>query len=415
MDTPSALGTPRTNNATTVLLLGGGDMAREVTYALQRLAVEVHAAGREESEPALRVADSAYIVDLHDDDAVLDLIRHVNPDLVVPTLELKCDTALFTVEEEKIAKVVPNAQAVKLGARRDGYRTMAHKELGLPNGTYALASSEEDLQAVADLIGFPCVVKPILTNNNSGHGQTTCDSPDDLAAAWDSAISVMKGNAHEVMVEQYIPFDYEITILAARSVDPVTGNLATWFCEPIAHRQENGWLIESWQPVNMPSEALDNARSVAARIANKIGGRGLFAVELFVKGTDVYFSAVTPRPHDSGFVTLRSQRFSQFDLYARAILGLPLDTTLISPAACSILYGVEPESDNYSLSYDGVPGALSIPEADLQIFGYAKTKVGRRMGMGLATADTAEEARVRARSIVEAISITQTTDGASEG
>lgn len=388
-----------TDPALSVLLLGGSELAREVAFSLQRLGVVVHVADVEPGTPAHRTADFSHVLDLDDNRAILELVQEISPKYVVPMQDLECIDAIQAIEDDQMATVIPNAKAVALGARRDGFRDMANNDLGLPNSTHAHANSPADLEAVAEVLGFPCVVKPIVSGLEEGH--TVCEDPLDLPQAWAHAVNAMDGRGEEVLVEQYIPFDFEITVLTIRSIDPATGNPATWFCEPIGHRQVNGQLQESWQPAELSADAWDNARSVAARMTKEIGGRGLFAVELFVKGSDVYFSAVTPRPHDSAMVTLHSQRYSEFDLHARAILGLPLDTTLVSPGACATVRGAEGQENR--IRHELICDALAIPEADLHIFGPVDCEPRKPLGVGLATADNVEEARIRARSIADAV------------
>ena len=394
-------GSTSASTATTVLLLGGCEMSREVAFSLQRLGVVVHVADSQAGTPAHRTADFSHVIDLDDNRAVLELVQEIDPAYVVPMMDLTCLDAIQAIEDDDMAMVIPNAKAVALGARRDGFRDMANNDLGLPNSTHAHANSAEDLEAVADVLGFPCVVKPILSGMSGGHGQTVCEGPLDLPEAWDRALAAMEGRGEEVLVEQYIPFDFEITVLTIRSVDPATGNAATWFCEPICHRQEHGELQESWQPAELSEDAWDNARSVAARITKEIGGRGLFAVELFIKGTDVYFSGVAARPHDSAMVTIHSQRYSEFDLHARAVMGLPLDTTLVSPGACCTVRRLDDSETR--ISHDRICEALAIPEADLHIFGPVDCEPRTPLGVALATADDVSEARIRARSVADAV------------
>ena len=339
MYTPESVGTPLSDNATTVLLLGSGELGREVTFALQRLGVEVHAADRYEGAPAHHTANYAHVLDMTDGEQVRELVERVRPDFVVPEIESLATKELERIEEEGLATVVPTARAARLTMDREGIRDLAYHELGLPTSAYAYASSYDELYQGAEEVGYPCVVKPIMSS--SGKGQSYVANADELSGAWEYAMSGARVSNQRVIVEQFIPFDYEITLLTIRSIDPETDRDATWFCEPIGHRQDRGDYVESWQPAAMSETALDNARSVAARITNELGGRGVFGVELFVKGDDVYFSEVSPRPHDTGMVTMATQRFSEFDLHARAILGLPIDSTLVSPGASAVIYGVD--------------------------------------------------------------------------
>lgn len=392
MYTPEAIGTPQTPTALKVLLLGSGELGRELSISLQRLGVEVHAADRYAGAPAHNVANEAHVIDVNDAAAVKTLIEEVEPDFVVPEMESIAADVFQDIEDEGIATVIPTALANRLTMNRESIRTVADEQLGLPNCAYEFASSFEELSDAAHKIGFPCVIKPVM--GYSGKGQSYVASAEELEAAWDHAIAYSRNNVHRVIVEQYIPFDYEVTLLTVRSIDPETGQEATWFCEPIGHRQDRGEYVESWQPAYMSAEALDNARSVAARITNAMGGRGVFGVELFVKGADVYFSEVSPRPHDTGMVTLGTQRFSEFDLHARAILGLPIDTTLISPGASTVIHGVEAEDKD--IEYTGLEGAMAVEETNVYLFSKPRTYPRCRMGVAVATAESTDEARDRA-------------------
>ena len=392
MNTPEAIGTPLTSNATKVLLLGSGELGREVTIALQRLGVEVHAADRYSGAPAHHVANFAHVLDMTDATAVRALVEQVKPDFVVPEIEALATDELQRIEDDGVATVIPTARATRLTMNREGIRSLAHEELGLPNSAHRYASTFEELARGAEEIGYPCVVKPVMSS--SGKGQSYVGSAEELEAAWNHAMTGARVNSERVIIEQFIPFDYEITLLTVRSCDPETGRDATWFCEPIGHRQDRGDYVESWQPAAMSEIALDNARSVAARITGALGGRGVFGVELFVKGDDVYFSEVSPRPHDTGMVTMGTQRFSEFDLHARAILGLPIDTTMISPGASAVIYGVD--SPDGPVEFAGVGEAMRIPETDIRLFGKPESYERRRLGVAVSTAETVEEARERA-------------------
>ena len=283
---------------------------------------------------------------------------------------------------------------------REGIRRLAAEELGLPTSAYSFASNPLEFKQAVAAMGFPCVVKPVMSS--SGKGQSIVRDDDDIAAAWDYAQSGGRVEGGRVIVERFVDFDYEITLLTVRSIDPRSGKTATWFCEPIGHLQRDGDYVESWQPIPMPSIALENARSVAARITNALGGHGLFGVELFVSGDDVYFSEVSPRPHDTGLVTLATQRFSEFELHARAILGLPIDVTLTSPGASAVIYG---GIDAAGVTFDGVAEALAVEEADIRLFGKPVSYPTRRMGVALATAEDAETARGRAQRAASAITV----------
>ena len=400
MYTPESVGTPLSDNATTVLLLGSGELGREVTFALQRLGVEVHAADRYEGAPAHHTANYAHVLDMTDGEQVRELVERVRPDFVVPEIESLATKELERIEEEGLATVVPTARAARLTMDREGIRDLAYHELGLPTSTYAYASSYDELYQGAEEVGYPCVVKPIMSS--SGKGQSYVANADELSGAWEYAMSGARVSNQRVIVEQFIPFDYEITLLTIRSIDPETDRDATWFCEPIGHRQDRGDYVESWQPAAMSETALDNARSVAARITNELGGRGVFGVELFVKGDDVYFSEVSPRPHDTGMVTMATQRFSEFDLHARAILGLPIDSTLVSPGASAVIYGVDSDGP---VSFSGLADAMSVPETDVRLFGKPESFSRRRMGVAISTAEDVAQGRERAVSAAERVKV----------
>lgn len=392
MYTPEAIGTPLTPTALKVLLLGASELGRELAIALQRLGVEVHAADRYAGAPAHHVANKAHVLDIYDGESIRRLVQEVRPHFIVPDVESLPADVLQEIEAAGVASVVPTALANRLTMNREGIRTFAHDKLGLPNSAFRFASTPEEMTRAAEEIGYPCVVKPVM--GSSGAGQSYVGGADELEAAWNEAMKNSRFNVQRVMVEQYIPFDYEVTILAVRSIDPATGREATWFCEPIGHRQDRGDYVESWQPAHMSENALDTARSIAARIATALGGRGVFGVELFVKGDDVYFSEVSPRPHDTGMVTLGTQRFSEFDLHARAILGLPIDTTLISPGASAVIR-CEDRADG-DIEYVGVNKAMAVEETNVYLFGKPRALTRRRMGVTVATAEDINQARQRA-------------------
>ncbi len=399
MFTPDRLGTPLTPNATKVLLLGAGELGRELTVSFQRLGVEVHAADRYEGAPAQQVAHVSHIVDVADRDAVLALVDRVRPDYVLSEVDLVAADALAEIEEADVSCVVPSAKACSLTVGRERIRRMASEELGLPTTAYRLATTVEEYREAVTEMGFPCIVKS--TVSASGRSHSIVRSEADIESAWENS-SRGPDATTDVLVERFVNFDYELSLLAARSIDPGTGRLATWFSEPIGHLHRDGDLVESWQPMEVNPRALENARSMAARITNALGGRGLFGVEMFVAGDDVYFSSVSPRPHETGMVTLASQRFSEFDLHARAVLGMPIDMTLISPGASVLLHGAG-ESD--TVSYHGVAEALAVPEVDIRIFGKPRVYPRRRMGLVLATGEDVETARARAREAAAQITV----------
>lgn len=390
MKTLEAIGTPGTAHATKVLLLGSGELGKELAIAFQRLGVAVHAADRYPGAPAHQVAHLAYVLDMTDPQAVSALVEQIRPDFVVPEIEAIATDALVALEQAGTT-VVPTARATKLTMDREGIRRLAAEELGLPTSAYGFASDLQTAQQVADQLGYPVVIKPVMSS--SGKGQSVVRSAEEMPKAWEYAQSGGRVSGTRVIVERFVNFDYEITLLTVRSIDPATGEPATWFCHPIGHRQEHGDYVESWQPAAMSTAALDAAKSVAARITGALGGRGLFGVELFIAGDDVYFSEVSPRPHDTGMVTMASQRCSEFDLHARAILGLPIDVTLVSPGASAVIYG----GTTGEVEYTGVADALAVPESDIRLFGKPEAFPRRRMGVALATGDDVEVARARAR------------------
>nr|WP_229705108.1 formate-dependent phosphoribosylglycinamide formyltransferase [Williamsia phyllosphaerae] len=378
------------------MLLGAGELGKEVVIAFQRLGVEVIAVDRYHNAPGHQVAHHGFVMDMTDPDALLGLIEDQRPDYVVPEIEAIATSALVEAERRGITEVIPTARATSLTMNREGIRRLADEQLGLPTSAYAFADSPEQLASAAERVGYPCLVKP--TMSSSGKGQSMLRGPEDLDAAWQTAASGARVSGGRVIVEGFVDFDYEITLLTVRAVDPATGRLTTHFCAPIGHRQERGDYVESWQPQAMSAAAHGAAMSIAARIATalgdgKLGGRGVFGVEMFVKGDDVYFSEVSPRPHDTGLVTLATQRLSEFEMHARAILGLPVDVTLASPGASAVIYGGR---DEPGIAFENVAAALTIPETDIRLFGKPESYRRRRMGVVVATADDVKGARRRA-------------------
>lgn len=380
------IGTPLTPGATRVMLLGAGELGKEVIIAFQRLGVEIIAVDRYDNAPGHQVAHHAFTIDMSNPEELLALIDAQQPDFVVPEIEAIATDALAEVEAKGRTTVVPTARATQLTMNREGIRRLAAEELGLPTSPYAFADSLGDVRQALSTIGFPAVIKPVMSS--SGKGQSVVRSEDDVEAAWEYALKGGRVDLGRVIVEGFVDFDYEITLLTVRGVD------GTSFCEPIGHLQESGDYVESWQPQPMSDAALAGAREVAERITTALGGYGLFGVELFVQGDNVYFSEVSPRPHDTGLVTLRTQRFSEFELHARAILGLPIDTTLLSPGASAVIYG---GVDADGIYFDGVAAALKVPETDLRLFGKPTSFVRRRMGVAVSTASDIDTARARAR------------------
>lgn len=385
------IGTPFSASATRVMLLGSGELGKEVTIALQRFGVEVIAVDRYPNAPAMHVAHRSHVVDMTDGAALRELILREKPHLIVPEIEAIATSELTRIEEEGLAQIVPNARAINLTMNREGIRRLAAEELGLPTSPYRFAGSRDELRAATEQIGFPCLVKP--TMSSSGKGQSLLRSAADVDAAWSYAASAGRVDQGRVIVEGFIDFDYEITLLTVRAKNSA-GEIETSFCEPIGHLQKNGDYVESWQPQPMSPIALERASIVAKDVTDALGGCGLFGVELFVKGDEVWFSEVSPRPHDTGLVTLMSQRFSEFELHARAILGLPVDASLREPAASAVIYGGMEEA---GIAFEGVADALAIPRADLRLFGKPEAFERRRMGVALAAGMDTDVARERAR------------------
>lgn len=386
------IGTPLSPSALRVMLLGAGELGKEVVIALQRLGVEVIAVDRYENAPGQQVAHRAHAIPMTDGAALRKLVELEKPHLIVPEIEAIATDTLVEIEKEGLAEVIPTARAAKLTMNREGIRRLAAEELGLATSPYKFADSLEELQAAIDGgIGYPCIVKPVMSS--SGKGQSLLRGPDDVKKAWDYAASGGRVNQGRIIVEGFIDFDYEITLLTVRARD-AAGEVQTYFCEPIGHVQVSGDYVESWQPQAMTPTALKRAQEIAAAVTGNLGGRGLFGVELFVKGDMVWFSEVSPRPHDTGLVTLASQRFSEFELHARAILGLPVDTSLCEPGASAVIYGGMEEK---GIAFEGVAEALAVPRTDLRLFGKPESFVKRRMGVAVANAATTDEARERAK------------------
>ncbi|BBF86917.1 phosphoribosylglycinamide formyltransferase 2 [Aquitalea magnusonii] len=385
------IGTPHSATALRVMLLGSGELGKEVVIALQRLGVETIAVDRYAGAPAMQVAHSSHVINMSDAAALRALVEQVRPHLIVPEIEAIATEELLRIEADGLAEVIPTARATNLTMNREGIRCLAADELGLPTSPFAFASSLDELQQAIDAgIGYPCLVKPVMSS--SGKGQSLLRGPDEVAKAWEYAVSAGRVDKGRVIVEGFIDFDYEITQLTVRASDG-QGGIATHFCDPIGHLQKNGDYVESWQPQPMSELALLRAREMAKAVTDALGGRGLFGVELFVKGDQVWFSEVSPRPHDTGLVTLATQRFSEFELHARAILGLPVDASLRSAGASAVIYGGMEEQ---GIAFEGVAEALAVPGADLRLFGKPESFVRRRMGVAVAQADDVATARERA-------------------
>ncbi len=382
------IGTPLQASAFKVLLLGSGELGKEVVISLQRLGVEVHAADRYDHAPAMQVAHYAYTLNMADAEQLKQLIEKVQPHLIIPEIEAIATEVLVDIEQQKIATVIPSAKAVSLTMNREGIRRLAAEELGLPTSAYRFADSLESFRAACDDIGYPNFVKP--TMSSSGKGQSRVKGFDEVDAAWEYAQSGGRINQGKVIVESQIDFDFEITLLTVRAQNAETGEIETQYCDPIGHRQDAGDYVESWQPQIMTPAALEESKRIANKVTKALGGCGVFGVELFIKGDHVWFSEVSPRPHDTGLVTLASQFQSEFELHARAILGLPINTARHSAAASAVIYaGID--ADN--LSFSDLNLALLNPNTDLRLFGKPEGFKRRRMGVATARAETTEQAR----------------------
>jgi phosphoribosylglycinamide formyltransferase 2 len=387
----TTFGTPLSATATKVMLLGSGELGKEVIIALQRLGVETIAVDRYPHAPGHQVAHHARTLVMTDPEQLHALIESEQPDVVVPEIEAIATTALEKLEAEGKVRVVPTARATRLTMDREGIRRLAAETLQLPTSPYQFCDSLAELkQAVTKHIGYPCIVKPVMSS--SGKGQSRIDHVDDIEKAWNYAMSGSRVNKNRVIVEGFVEFDYEITLLTVRALND-TGAVETHFCEPIGHLQEQGDYIESWQPQPMSATAKQRAQEVSHAITENLGGLGLFGVELFVKGDNVWFSEVSPRPHDTGLVTLVTQWQNEFELHARAILGLPVDTKLRSPGASAVIYG---GVDAQGIVFNDVDKALQVPQTELRLFGKPESFRRRRMGVAVAYHDNLDQARENA-------------------
>jgi phosphoribosylglycinamide formyltransferase 2 len=374
------------------MLLGSGELGKEVIIALQRLGVEVIAVDRYANAPGHQVAHRAHTINMADGTALKALVQQERPHYIVPEIEAIATDMLAEIESEGLATVIPTACATQLTMNREGIRRLAAEQLELPTSRYAFAESLNQLQMAIDGgVGYPCIVKPVMSS--SGKGQSTIRQPEDVQQAWDYAMSGGRVNRGRVIVEEMIDFDYEITLLTVRALGE-DGNIETHFCEPIGHRQEQGDYVESWQPQPMSAKALQRAQEIAAAVTGNLGGSGLFGVELFIKGDQVWFSEVSPRPHDTGMVTLTTQVQNEFELHARAILGLPVDTSLRTPGASAVIYG---QLEQAGIAFDNVDQALRVPQSELRLFGKPESFKRRRMGVALANGDDIDDCRERAK------------------
>ena len=388
----TTLGTPLSPHATKVMLLGSGELGKEVLIALQRLGVETIAVDRYDHAPGHQVAHHARTITMSDPAQLKALIEAERPHWVVPEIEAIATPMLEELEAAGVVKVVPTARAARLTMDREGIRRLAAETLKLPTSPYVFADSLAELQAAIDTtIGYPCIVKPVMSS--SGKGQSKIDGPADVQHAWDYAMAGGRVSRGRVIVEGFIDFDYEITQLTVRA-SASDGSVQTHFCEPIGHVQVSGDYVESWQPHRMSPRALERSREIAKAVTDNLGGRGLFGVELFVKGDEVWFSEVSPRPHDTGMVTMITQWQNEFELHARAVLGLGVDTTLKSPGASAVIYGgVEARG----IVFDGVDEASRVPQTELRLFGKPESFTKRRMGVALAHDADTDRARERAK------------------
>ena len=386
------IGTPLSPNATRVMLLGSGELGKEVIIALQRLGVEVISVDRYENAPGQQVAHRSHVIDMTNSEALINLVKSEKPHYIVPEIEAINTDVLAQIEKSGDAIVIPTVKAVQLTMNREGIRDLAANQLKLPTSPFAFAKSLDELQkAIDDGIGYPCFVKP--TMSSSGKGQSRITEVSRVKDAWDYAASAGRVNKGVVIVEGQIDFDYEITLLTVRAKNE-KGDIETFFCEPIGHKQEQGDYVESWQPQAMSDIALAKARDIADKVTTNLGGRGIFGVELFVKGDEVWFSEVSPRPHDTGLVTLASQYQSEFEIHARAILGLPVNTACHSVAASAVIYG---GLEAQGIAFEGVAEALQVPNSDLRLFGKPESFAKRRMGVALCRAEDVDGARANAR------------------
>nr|WP_321327190.1 formate-dependent phosphoribosylglycinamide formyltransferase [Alcaligenes faecalis] len=396
----SLLGTPLSSSSDKIMLLGSGELGKEVLIALQRLGVETIAVDRYENAPGQQVAHHSRTISMSDAEQLRALIEQEKPTLVVPEIEAIATGVLEELETQGKVRVIPTARAARLTMDREGIRRLAAETLGVPTSPYQFCESLEELQAAIDgKIGYPCVVKPLMSS--SGKGQSKISGPDDVAKAWDYAMAGGRVSQCRVIVEGFIDFDYEITLLTVRAIG-ADGQIETQFCDPIGHKQVDGDYVESWQPQPMSPKALQSARDIAQAVTQNLGGQGLFGVELFVKGDEVWFSEVSPRPHDTGMVTMATQWQSEFELHARAILGLPVNTALRMPGASAVIYG---GVDAQDVDFLNVAEALRIPQTDIRLFGKPESFERRRMGVALAADADLETARANARQAAATVKV----------
>ncbi|WP_028485661.1 formate-dependent phosphoribosylglycinamide formyltransferase [Thiomicrorhabdus chilensis] len=391
----SSIGTPFSSTATRVLLCGAGELGKEVAIELQRLGVEVIAVDRYENAPAMQVSDRSHVIEMLDGDALRKVIEEEKPHYVVPEIEAIATDTLAEMEQQGVT-IIPTARATQLTMNREGIRRLAAEELKIPTSPYEFADTLEDFNAAIERIGMPCVVKPIMSS--SGKGQSVIKSADQIEQAWSYAQEGGRAGKGRVIIEGFVDFDYEITLLTVRHIH------GTRFCEPIGHYQEDGDYRQSWQPHPMSQVALEKSQQIAKDVTDALGGRGLFGVELFIKGDEVYFSEVSPRPHDTGLVTLMSQDLSEFALHARAILGLPIpNIAQHGPSASSVIL---PTGHSTQTSFSNLDNALAEADTQIRLFGKPDINGRRRMGVAIARDDTIEKAIEKAKNVANAVKVT---------
>jgi len=394
------IGTPLTKSATKVLLLGSGELGKELTLELQALGIEVVAVDRYPNAPAMQAAHRSHVISMLDGDALEAVIRQEKPSLIVPEIEA-IDTETLTRLEEEGYRVIPTARATKVTMNREQIRRLAAEELNIKTSPYRFVETKEDYEKAIEEIGIPCVVKPIMSS--SGKGQSIVRVQNDAPTAWTKAFDQSRGSSEKLIVEKFIPFDFEITLLTIRHKLP-EGTAATSFCAPIGHRQISGDYVESWQPHTLSQPLLDQAEGIAKQITEALGGYGIFGVELFIHSDVVYFNEVSPRPHDTGLVTLISQNLSEFALHARAILGLPIPKIKqLGPAASSV---IKVKGDSRQVSFHNLHEALAKEDTSLRLFGKPEVSGERRMGVALALGETLDEARKKSAAVSDHITVT---------
>jgi len=391
------IGTPLSPSALKVMLLGSGELGKEVVISLQRLGVEVIAVDRYKNAPAHQVAHRSYVADMTNKQQLEKIISLEKPHFIVPEIEAINTGYLKEIEDKQPIVVVPSVKAVQLTMNREGIRCLAAEELGIATSPYGFANNIEELKSIVKTVGFPCFIKP--TMSSSGKGQSKITSVAEIEKAWNYAAEAGRVNNGKVIVEGLIDFDYEITLLTVRAKNK-QGRVETFFCEPIGHRQEHGDYVESWQPQAMSKKALEKSQQIAEKVTSALGGLGLFGVELFIKEDHVWFSEVSPRPHDTGMVTMATQRQSEFELHAKAILGLPVDTEMISSGASAVIYG---QHDADGITFEGIDQALTQKGVDIRLFGKPTSFKKRRMGVALAIDKNIESARNKARQAARTV------------